>query len=257
MEDLDTDTPLDERDDDYDYYFKYYAHFLNRLAYFKFVPQTTIQEIVHEYITSTKKSLKRQEKSLRWILTEKGLEHDNVDCIVSELIETNPYLKAQEQLNSEYKRTKFIQEDKNCFHPQEILLNHEQVRLGHRKDVYHYVSIIDSFKCLVQDPKFIKMEQTATHVSNADEKLRDLKDGSRYQSCEYFKENRDAYTIILYSDAVECKNPLGAARGTYKVVQIYFTLSEVPKKTAISDWPVSTSGSGSVQGKIVEEVFSP
>ena len=41
--------------------------------------------------------------------------------------------------------------------------------------------------------------------------------------------NKDAYSMILYSDGVEIKNPLGAARGVYKVVLVYYTLCEIKK----------------------------
>ena len=34
---------------------------------------------------------------------------------------------------------------------------------------------------------------------------------------------------MLYSDAVEMKNPLGASKGTYKIVFIYYTLCEITK----------------------------
>ena len=34
---------------------------------------------------------------------------------------------------------------------------------------------------------------------------------------------------MFYSDAVELVNPLGAARGKHKVVQIFFNLAEIPK----------------------------
>ena len=34
---------------------------------------------------------------------------------------------------------------------------------------------------------------------------------------------------MMYSDAVEIVNPLGAARGTYKIVQIFYTLCDIDK----------------------------
>ena len=45
----------------------------------------------------------------------------------------------------------------------------------------------------------------------------------------YFKENKDAYTIELYSDSIELANPLGASRGVHKIVNVYATLAELPK----------------------------
>ncbi len=59
--------------------------------------------------------------------------------------------------------------------------------------------------------------------------IRGIKDGSAYAENEYFKENKEAYTIELYSDGVELANPLGASRGIHKIVNVYATLAELPK----------------------------
>ena len=59
--------------------------------------------------------------------------------------------------------------------------------------------------------------------------IADISDGSMYKSSSFFQENENALGLILYSDGVELKNPLGAARGTYKVVQVFFTLMNIPK----------------------------
>ena len=59
--------------------------------------------------------------------------------------------------------------------------------------------------------------------------ISDILDGSLVKSNDFFKENKDALALIFYSDGLEIKNPLGAARGTYKVVQIFYTLANIPK----------------------------
>ena len=70
------------------------------------------------------------------------------------------------------------------------------------------------------------VSSSKVHIDN---KLHDLKDGSLYNTDSYFQENPEAYAMILYSDGVEIKNPLGAARGVYKIVQVFYTLCEVDK----------------------------
>ena len=59
--------------------------------------------------------------------------------------------------------------------------------------------------------------------------IADISDGSMYKTNSFFKENENALGLLLYSDGVEIKNPLGAARGTYKVIQVFFTLINIPK----------------------------
>ena len=207
------------------YYLEYFSDFLSRLAFVKFVPQTVIQEICEEFISNTRKSLLRQEKVLRKSL--ETCDSCDVERIVEDLFKNDPFLTAQEHLNTEYKRKLFVQSCPTYVEPKEILLNPTKVREGGKKEVYHYVPLVASLNVLTVDPTFIKMRAGAK-VFN-DHKLRDLKDGSLFKNSNYFNENKDAFSIILYSDAVELQNPLGAARGTYKLVFIYYTLCEVVK----------------------------
>ena len=59
--------------------------------------------------------------------------------------------------------------------------------------------------------------------------MEEIKDGWNYKNTEYFQRNPDAFCGILYSDGVEVVNPLGAARGRHKLLQLYWTLADIPK----------------------------
>ena len=220
------DVGIDEND--VEYYQLYYSHFLNRLSTFNFIPQTTIQEIVNEYIMNTRKSIERQKRCLSKALSEVGVSSKDSISIIDRTLENDPFLEAQLRLNSEYKRLKHVQEQDTFIAPTEVILNPEKSRMGETKDKYHYISILESFKCLVQDPSFLKVV-SGSSSSSSNSKLNDLKDGIIYKNNEYFMTNKDAYSMILYSDGVEIKNPLGAARGVYKVVLVYYTLCEIKK----------------------------
>ena len=219
IEQVDNLTSFDEDENSEYYYLQYYSDFLNRLCHFKFIPQTTIQEIADEYILNTKKSVERHNISLRKALDDAGVDQPRIDEIVNKVFDDDPFLKAQLQLNSEFKRIKCIQQSDFFVCPQEILLNKADVERGEKKHVYHYISIVESIKTLVQDSSFNKM--IAKRKIFDDGKIRDLKDGSAYKENEYFRANPEAFSIILYSDAIEIKNVLGAAKGAYKIVQIY------------------------------------
>ena len=60
--------------------------------------------------------------------------------------------------------------------------------------------------------------------------LKDVKCGRAYKQIQFFNENPQAFTILLYSDAVELPNPLGAAKGRQKIHQLFWTLGEIPRK---------------------------
>lgn len=86
---------------------------------------------------------------------------------------------------------------------------------------FQYVSLAKSIA-------MIKKNLLVCSKPSEDGFIRDVKDGIAYKDSEYFQRNPDAYTILLYSDAVELANPLGEKKGVYKMVNIYFTLAEIP-----------------------------
>ena len=197
----DADTTADE-----DFYLSYYADFLNRLTNMKFIPQTTVQEISEEYMSNTRKSLENREKLLRKSLSSiPSIDQADIEKVVKDVIQNDKFLKAQISLNSEYKRTKFIQENMSYVGPCEIVLNKEAVQQGRRKEVLHYVPITDSVKNLLEDPSLNKMFAMKPFQRTSDNRIKDLKDGSVFKQSEFLQGNPEAYSIILYSDAVEIK----------------------------------------------------
>ena len=83
-------------------------------------------------------------------------------------------------------------------------------------------------KALLQDASFNKKMDLNKHAASGD-KIVDMKDGSLLKEGAYFQSHPDAYSILLYSDAVVLKNPLGAARGVYKIVQVFYTPADIPE----------------------------
>lgn len=141
---------------------------------------------------------------------------------MQEVIEENPFLKAQKKLDSEHKRTKYVQDNMKYISPREIVLNPEQVRLGKRKDVIHYVPITETMKILLEDETF-----NLIHCPNTDQEenavLSEMKQGSIFKTNPYFKENPSACGIILYSDAVEIKGTV-ALRPLLTFINIFYLI---------------------------------
>ena len=218
-------------DEDEDFFLQYYADFLNRLVHFKFLPQSTIQDIAEEYYKSSKKSQDIRERKLRDSLESvTELNEDQINKIVDNVIKDDFFLKAQGELNSQYKRTKFVQQNMQYVAPVEILLNQSEVEKGQKKDVIHYIPMDSALKTLLEDPSLLKLlerEKNKPKINSS--KINDIQDGSLIKSNPFFQENPEALGLLLYSDALELKNPLGAARGTYKVVQIFYTIINIPK----------------------------
>ena len=213
-------------------FLKSYCDFLNRLANFQFIPQSTIQIIGNQYLENYLKSNESKVKKLRQsLMIIPGISEFEVERVVKEFQDDDNFLKAQTTLNTEYKRVQFLKEKFIYVEPEEIVLNSRQVKEEKSpKAVVHYVNIVETFRNLVQDPSFNDMIEKSKVTNNSETKLNDVKDGHLYRTNSYFKENPGAYTMMLYSDAIELVNPLGAGRGKHKVIQIFFSLAEIPKE---------------------------
>ena len=239
--DVEVDEPLDDlndagdygenvdTNDDDDYFMMTYCDFLNRLANFQFIPQSTIQIIGEQFLKNYKTSNEVKSTNLRVSLEKSdGMSKEEIDRIIKDVEKHDDFLDAQQTLDSEYKRKQFLKDNFVYVPPDEIVMNPKEVKEKKAKDVVHYVNIIESFKHLVQDSSFVAMEEKNVSPAN-DSILRDLKDGELYKNNSYFQQNPQAYTMMIYSDAIELVNPLGAGRGKHKVIQIFFSLCEISK----------------------------
>jgi hypothetical protein len=138
---------------------------------------------------------------------------------IVEEMSSNPYLKLSEKFGSYYHVDKHVRSSPvfKYIEPQEIKLPEPEMKK------FSYISVIDTICTIVTDPTFRPAEPMD------DGFLRDVKDGSAYKENGYFRNNPEAFTLLLYSDALELCNPLGARKGVHKVVNIYFTIAELPK----------------------------
>ena len=228
IDEIENCEPEDESDD---YFMFYYADFLNRLAHFKFIPHSTCTEISDEYYRNSQHSQDIREKKLRQALGMVGnLSIDEVNKVVSDVVHDDFFLKAQKELNTEYKREKFVQEKFNYCSPMEILLNKSEVAKGLKNDIIHYVPLKDSIRALLEDKSYLHMMQNQSNAPAKDaDKIEDIQDGTLYKTNKFFIQNPLALSLLFYSDGVEIVNPLGSARGTYKIVQVFYTLTNIPK----------------------------
>ena len=230
IDDLENDEPDDESEE---FFLQYYADFLNRLGYHRYIPQSTVQDIAEEYYKNSKRSQEIREKKLRESLRDvSSLSEDDRNKIVRDVIEDDFFLKAQEELNTQYKRNKYLTRNMQYVAPVEILLNKSEVEKGKRKDVLHYVPLEAAMKNLLEDRSFIQMfrrEKNRQRSTTEDGKISDIQDGMLMKTNLFFQQNPGAMAFLFYSDGVELVNPLGAARGTYKVVQVFYTLVNIPK----------------------------
>lgn len=153
-----------------------------------------------------------------------------IEDIVAKTIVTDEYLEAQIEFSSAYKRTKFVAENFKYINPVGLVLNRDEVKMGAKPDYVHYIPVIESFKHLVEDESFILVLNQEREKSRKDsDVLRDFTDGVAFQENVFFKNNPGAFAAHFYSDAVEVSNPLGWAKGRHKIVQVFYTISQIPR----------------------------
>jgi hypothetical protein len=154
-------------------------------------------------------------------LGEKGVSEVDKKDILDKLQE-NPFVTLQQDFSSYYKIEKHVENSPSFGYikPIEVMLppNDEGVVSS-----FQLVPPSETIEAIVNDPDFRKSAPAAEGL------LRDVKDGSAWHGNAYFQSNKDALAILWYSDAVELCNPLGAKKGVYKVVNIYFSLCDIDK----------------------------
>lgn len=139
-----------------------------------------------------------------------------------EKMKSNPLVSLQQEYSSYYKINKQTQNSDHFISPREIKLPPNSKG---KISTFQYIPIIETVEGIISDPDFRHQSQAPT----PDGFLFDIKDGSAFKENQYFRENPDALVGHLYSDALELENPLGASKGVNKVVNVYFSLVDLPK----------------------------
>ena len=104
------------------------------------------------------------------------------------------------------------------------------MKKGAPKEVVQYIDILEAVKILAEDYSFSTVTNRECEISEESQDIiRDVKDGSAYKNNEYWKENPTALVLGLYSDAVELVSPIGSGKGKQKIVQLFWTVYDVPK----------------------------
>ena len=210
---------------------KSFADFTNRLLTIQNIPANTIDKICEEYLKQQIESSKERGLKMRDLLTKKAPQLNSQD--LEEIIKVStidPFLSAQEKLKSTYARKNYIKRNFVHVPGKEIVLNPDDVAMGHPKDCVHYINIKESVRNIIEDESFVASKCLNDSLEFRDDgPISDIKDGRKYKLNPFFRGPDESYALMLYSDAVELCNPIGFARGRNKIVCVYFTLLEIPK----------------------------
>lgn len=137
---------------------------------------------------------------------------------------SNVHNSIDGSLRNTYSRNVYFLNNFNIVMPEQINLGYNN---NHKKCHYHYIPILKTIKVLLQhsDIRHFCLNSYNNYDSNV---LFDIKDGSVIKNNNFFHNNKNALQIILYQDAFEVCNPLGASKKKFKLVGIYMVLGNLP-----------------------------
>ena len=133
---------------------------------------------------------------------------------ISKVFTNNAFLSTQNDLRTEYFRKKAFSEMFDFVQPVCYKLGFNKEK---KKCHYQYVPILETIKSLFKDDS---IREQYLNPPESKTTYFDFYSGSVYKNNSFFPDEK-ALKTILFQDAFEIVNPLGAARGKYKILAVY------------------------------------
>ena len=187
------------------------------------ISYSTVNTIVSEVFRSYNKGVEVTKQRIKRLLIKQGVEEGDVEKIMETVGKDDPFNIAQEQLENEKKRIKFIKEAFGNTPPLTIRLNSAQ---ENKPETYQYVSIKSSLKNLLEDETYMHQKKTNPYKAE-EEVVKDVRDGSNFRNNPYFANNPDSVPLLLFQDELEVCNPIGSGKSKHKVNVTYYTTLDV------------------------------
>ncbi|XP_064470088.1 uncharacterized protein LOC135384833 [Ornithodoros turicata] len=100
-----------------------------------------------------------------------------------------------------------------------------------RCDQFHYVPICEALRNILEVPviysDFCRSQREANYLST-------VFDGKAFQNHSYFKGDEKKICVQLYADEFEVCDPLGSKRDKHKLLGVYFSILNLPRRSTLS-----------------------
>ena len=160
------------------------------------VAYTTVNQIVKEIFNSYGKGAEVTKSRVKMLMQNEGLSQAIVNKILAAVEEDDPFKQAKEELESEYKRKKYIKGQFPNVQPVTIQLSSVN---DESYASYQYVPLTESLKVLLQDETYIKQQESDPYYPE-DGQLKDARDGEGMKNNPFFKANPGAVPLLLFQD---------------------------------------------------------
>ena len=185
------------------------------------LPASTIQYLIEELSNIERLSRDEQQNILENILGKEEILSSNSVKMIRNVFQNSPLLQSYDKLNTNHKRKKFYKDSFAFVEPKQKPLPKVKGKIPH----FHYVPIIETIKAMFKDKSLQPIPLVSPCLT--DDVLRDFTDGTVFQSNDFFKNNPETIKIILYQDSFEIVNPIGPAKGKYKMLAVYLSLGNL------------------------------
>ena len=196
------------------------------------------QSVVNSFVTSMEDIVQEIHEHAKESVIQ-GVFRDQRDTETCKNVEgcfnqlENPFTA----LNSDYKQSKFITSKWETVEPVELVIGSRfDSRLNKNTGTYDQVVVRDKFMYvpILSTLKSIFKSEHAREMLKSpnisDSKLRDICDGSFFNTHPLFSSERHTIQIQMFYDDFEVANPLGSKKGVHKMGGIYFTLRNFSPK---------------------------
>lgn len=92
---------------------------------------------------------------------------------------------------------------------------------------YHYIPIKSSLENLFKFDSVFEQYRYRQNYSPSLNVIEDIYDGSLFQNHPIFAKDPAAIQLILYQDEINLANPLGSAKGKFKLHNFYYTIANL------------------------------
>lgn len=188
------------------------------------IPVSALQYIISEYCNIYKENQCFIKSRLRNKLIQQNIEESVIESVINEVFNFDLFTNTNKMLDSNYKRKQFYSESYDYIQPVQIKLPSEKFQ----EKYFHYVPPAETIRCLYQDKN---LEDCLSHkkVNKETGLIKDCRDGTVYLNNKDLHENPDALEIVIFQDAFETVNPLGAAKVKHKLLGIYMSFWNIPE----------------------------
>ena len=186
------------------------------------IPYSTVNGIVTEIFNSYGRGSDVTFSRVKKLLKTEGVGEDIIKKVAEALEETDPFAEARRELESEYKRKKYIKATFPNVEPVSVKL----CPANEGNDSYQYIPIKESLKLLVEDESYIKQSENDPYFPEEDQ-IKDARDGRSMKENPFFIANPHAVPLLLFQDELEIANPLGSGKVKHKINCTYYTTLHV------------------------------